>query len=354
MFPLYSLKGSPREIGRQYGASCPDRIHKNIDLYFRVFKHYANLDRSRAVRLAKSFIPVIQSFDNDLLEEMMGIAEGAGADFEEILAVNVRTELMYPDQLAGKGECTALAALPEATASGDMLLGQNWDWKPHLLETTILLRLEQEKKPTVLTLTEAGLVGKIGFNSAGIGACLNILKSSLAEVGIPIHILMRGILNSERFGDAIGKIVSANRGSSNNTLIAHRDGAAIDFEMAPKDVDFLYPENGILVHTNNFVSPRLRPLDTGLSQFPDTLLRYGRAQQKMQQRAGRIAVADFKEVLGDHCNHPDSICRHPDPRDPELERVQTVASIIMNLTRGEMHLTQGPPCSNPYQTIAFS
>ncbi len=65
-------------------------------------------------------------------------------------------------------------------------------------------------------------------------------------------------------------------------------------------------------------------------------------------------MVDFKEVLADHSNHPDSICRHPDPRDPELERVQTVASVIMNLTRGEMHLTQGPPCSNPYQTIAFS
>ncbi|MBP1716190.1 MAG: acyl-CoA--6-aminopenicillanic acid acyl-transferase, partial [Deltaproteobacteria bacterium] len=343
MLPLYSLKGSPREIGRQYGASCAEGIHKNIDLYFRVFKHYANLDRSRASRLARSFIPVIGAFDQDLLEEMKGIAEGAGADFDEILSINVRTELMYPDQLAGKGECTALAALPEATASGDMLLGQNWDWKPQLLETTILLRLEQEKKPTVLTMTEAGIVGKIGFNSAGLGACLNILKSPLAEVGIPIHILMRGILNSERFGDAIGKIVSANRGSTNNTLIAdaigkivsanrgsanntliaHRDGVVIDFEMAPKELDFLYPGNGILVHTNNFVSPRLRPLDQNLSQFPDTLLRYGRAQQMIQQRAGRITVADFKEVLSDHCNHPDSICRHPDPRDPELERVQT-------------------------------
>ena len=354
MLPLYSLKGSPREIGRQHGASCPERVHKNIDLYFRVFKHYANLDRSRAIRLARSFIPVIEAFDQDLLEEMKGIAEGAGADFDEILSINVRTELMYPDQLAGKGECTALAALPEATASGDMLLGQNWDWKPQLLETTILLRLEQEKKPTVLTMTEAGIVGKIGFNSEGLGACLNILKSPLAEVGIPIHILMRGILNSERFGDAIGKIVSANRGSANNTLIAHRDGVVIDFEMAPKELDFLYPGNGVLVHTNNFVSPRLRPLDQSLSQFPDTLLRYGRAQQMIQQRAGRITVADFKEVLGDHCNHPDSICRHPDPRDPELERVQTVASVIMNLTRGEMHLTQGPPCCHPYQTIAFS
>jgi isopenicillin-N N-acyltransferase like protein len=351
MFPLYSLKGSPREIGRQYGTFCQDRIRKNIDFYFRVFKHYANLERDQAVRLANLFIPVIQNFDGDLLEEMRGIAEGAQVKFEDILSINVRTELMYPDQLAGKGECTALAALPEATASGYMLLGQNWDWKPHLLDTTILLRIEQEKKPTVLTLTEAGIVGKIGCNSAGLGACLNILKSSLGEVGVPIHILMRGILNCERFGDAIGKIVSQNRGSSNNCLIAHRDGAVIDFEMAPKDLDFLYPENGVLVHTNNFVSHRLRSLDTGVSQFPDSLLRYGRAHQKIHLRSGRIGVTDFKDILADHFNYPDAICRHPDLRDPELEHVQTVASVIMNLTRGEMHITQGPPCSNSYQTI---
>ena len=100
MLPICSLKGSPREIGRQYGTSCQDKIHKNIDLYFRVFKHYANLDKSQAIQLAKLFVPVIQSFDGDLLEEMKGIAEGAKAAFEEILAINVRTELMYPDQLA--------------------------------------------------------------------------------------------------------------------------------------------------------------------------------------------------------------------------------------------------------------
>ncbi len=351
MLPVYSLRGTPREIGRQYGSSCQDRIQNNIDFYFRVFQHYANLDRNQAVRLAKLFLPVIQSFDGDLLEEIKGIAEGAKVAFEEILAVNVRTELMYPDQLGGKGECTALAALPEATASGDMLLGQNWDWKPHLLDHTVLLRIEQENKPTVLTLTEAGIVGKIGFNSSGLGACLNIMKSSLAETGVPIHILMRGILNSERFGDAIGKIVSMNRGSSNNTLIAHRDGTVIDFEMAPRAFDFLYPEDGVLVHTNNFVSPRLRAIDTGISQFPDTLVRYGRAFQKMHLRAGRIGVTDFKQILTDHGNHPDAICRHPDLRDPELERVQTVASVIMNLTRGQMHIAQGPPCSSPYQTI---
>jgi isopenicillin-N N-acyltransferase-like protein len=352
MLPVISVKGKPGDVGFQYGAQCREMIQKNINLYFRLFNHYARLGRNQAVTLARRFIPVIKAFDPDLLEEIRGIAEGAKADMEEILALNVRTELMYADKLA-TGECTALAAMPEATASGAMLLGQNWDWNPQLMDSTVILEIEQESKPGVVTVTEAGIVGKIGLNSAGLGACLNILKSPLGQVGVPIHVLMRGILNSERFGDAIFKIASMNRGSTNNCLIAHRDGAIMDFEMAPEVMDFLYPTDGVLVHTNHFTSERLKPLDANLSQFPDSLLRYGRAKQKFTARSGKISTADFKEIFRDHLNHPDAICRHPDPRDPELEQVQTVASIIMNLTTKEVQICHGPPCENEYQTMKF-
>lgn len=353
MLPIISIKGPPHELGFQHGSRCQEMIRRNIQLYFRVFQHYAQLDRSQAVKLARRFIPVIQAFDPEILEEIRGIAEGAEVELEEILALNVRTELMYPDKLATGGECTALAALPEATASGEMLLGQNWDWKPHLKDTTVILKIEQPGKPNVVTLTEAGIVGKIGLNSAGLGACLNILKSPLGQIGLPIHVLMRGILNCERFGDAISKIASVDRGSTNNCLIAHRDGAAMDFEMAPQVLDFFYPEKGVLVHTNHFTSERLKPLDANLTQFPDSLLRYGRARQKLLGRAGKISIEDFQEILRDHFNYPDAICRHPDERDPELEHVQTVASIIMNLTKKEVHITHGPPCENAYETLTF-
>jgi isopenicillin-N N-acyltransferase-like protein len=353
MLPIIAIKGSAGELGFQHGSRCQEMIQKNIQLYFRVFQHYAQLDRSQAIKLAQRFIPAIQAFDSSLLEEMRGIAEGAKVELEEILALNVRTELMYPDKLATGGECTALAVLPEATASGDMLLGQNWDWKPPLKETTVLLEIEQQGKPNVVTLTEAGIVGKIGLNSAGLGACLNILKSPLGQVGVPVHVLMRGILNCERFGDAISKIASMDRGSTNNCLIAHCEGAAMDFEMAPQALDFFYPEKGVLVHTNHFTSERLKPLDANLTQFPDSLLRYGRAKQKMMGRAGKISIEDFKDVLRDHFNYPDSICRHPDKRDPELEHVQTVASIIMNLTTKEVYITHGPPCESEYQPLKF-
>jgi isopenicillin-N N-acyltransferase-like protein len=137
---------------------------------------------------------------------------------------------------------------------------------------------------------------------------------------------MRGILR-ERMGDAVRKIVGQDRGSSNNCLVAHRDGAAMDFETAPNQWDFIYPEKGVIVHTNHFTSERLKPMDTGVILYPDTLVRLGRARQKMMAKSGNITVEDFKEVFRDHVNHPSSICRHPDQRDPELEHVSP-ASII--------------------------
>ncbi len=354
MLPTISLKGTPKEIGSQYGFACREMIRKNIDLYFRLFQYYANLNYQQSCQLAQRFIPIIQKFDPELLEEIEGIAVGAGVAREEVLAINVRTELMYPDKSAPASECTSVAALSPATIAREVLIGQNWDWKPHLKESTVILEIEQLNRPKVITLTEAGVVGKIGCNSAGLGACLNILKAPLEKIGLPIHILMRAILKSPSMGDAVAKIVSMDRGSANNCLLAHRDGLAMDFEMAPQTLDFFYPQNGILFHTNHFNSELLKPLEGNLAQYPDTLLRYGIAQQKLFGRMGKISSADFQELFRDHFNFPNSICRHPDEREDELARAQTVVSIIMNLSKKEIYVAEGLPCQGEYRSLNFS
>src|SRR5512137_2402164 len=108
MLPVVTVKGKPGEAGYQYGTKCREMIQKNVQLYFRLFQHYAQLDRVPAISLAKRFIPVIQAFDPAILEEIRGIAEGANLDFEELLAINTRTELMFPESLAPGGECTSM------------------------------------------------------------------------------------------------------------------------------------------------------------------------------------------------------------------------------------------------------
>jgi isopenicillin-N N-acyltransferase-like protein len=54
---------------------------------------------------------------------------------------------------------------------------------PRIQRNCVLLDLEQRGKPRVLTFTEAGFVGKIGMNSAGLGLCCNLPGHSADKTG---------------------------------------------------------------------------------------------------------------------------------------------------------------------------
>lgn len=347
--PFLSLSGSSREIGRTHGEALRPLIRDNVDTYVAIFKHYADLTREQMLSRARLFIPVIEKFDRDLLEEITGIAEASSSLMEEVVAINARTEIMFKEA-ARAGECTALAATPEATASGQTLLGQNWDWMPRLDGHTVLLKIQQNDKPTVLTYTEAGIVAKIGMNAVGLGLCVNLLVSDGTAVGIPFHILCRGILDSFSMSEALKKIFSAPTGASVNYLIGHAGGEAIDFETNPRGVEYLYTRDGMISHANHFES-RLSVPDEGRKLFPDTILRSCRAGKLLAQQRGKIAVETLQTILQDHFNYPNSICRHSDGRAHELEQMQTNASIVMNLTEQSLWLGANNPCKGMYSKI---
>ena len=88
----------------------------------------------------------------------------------------------------GANVCTALCFQPTA------LLGQNWDWSSQLENLAVLLQIRVSENMTIQMLTEPGIIGKIGMNSQGIAACLNILLLNKPLDGVPIHIVLRSIL----------------------------------------------------------------------------------------------------------------------------------------------------------------
>src|SRR5262245_14558273 len=349
--PFLSLAGSPREIGRAHGEALRPLIRDNVETYFAVFQHYAGLTREQVFARARLFAPVIEKFDPALLEEITGIAEASGSLVEEVVAINARTEIMFKEA-ARAGECTALAATPEATASGQTLLGQNWDWLPRLDGRTALLKIRQHDKPTVLTYTEAGIVAKIGMNAAGLGLCVNLLVSDGTAVGTPFHILCRGILDSPSMGAALKKIFGAPTGASVNYLLGHAGGEAIDCETNPRGVEYLYSRDGMMAHANHFES-RLSVPDEGRKLFPDTILRSCRAGKLLAQQRGKISVETLQTILQDHFNYPHSICRHPDSRAHALEQMQTNASIVMNLTEQSLWLCANNPCKGTYVQVTL-
>jgi isopenicillin-N N-acyltransferase-like protein len=358
-FPIVEASGNAFERGRMHGEQARSRVERSLANYARLFAFHG-MPWEEAQRRSADYRDLIGGFDAGLLEEMEGIARGAGRPFGEILALNVRTEVLPPSFLSGAdaGECTAIAVRPAASATGETLLAQNWDWLGSQREALILLRLRAPApgaEPACLTLTEAGMLAKIGFNSAGLGVCLNILRSVFdgGKPGVPVHVLLRALLKRSSVRDAVAFCEKLSFGGSSNILMADRGGDAASLEFSPKGLRVVRGEGATLCHTNHFVHPEATAWQA--TQVPNlsSLPRLERAQEHAATRP-RHGVEDLKRLLRDETAGLLSICRKPDRSLPPEAQIESVASVIMELSRGVMHIAPDIPSRADYQPVALS
>lgn len=367
-FPHVRVSGGARERGRAYGEQARKRISTSIHAYEEVFRAYAGWSWPEVRREAARYEASIAAFDERYVVEMRGIAEGADVDLEDILSINVRTEVMFAAKAraaegvgvdAGgprQGECTAFAVVPEASATGHTLIGQNWDWLLHCFDTVVVLEAEQEEGPNYVSVVEAGLLAKTGMNSSGLGVATNALvtEDDRGEPGIPYHVLLRAFMDCETISDALSAAQRAPRSSSANYLLAHRDGMAVDIEAAPGDFSrmfLLFPDDGMLAHTNHFRSPAFDRKDVSLWVMPDSPFRLERLRAAVERASPDLTLDTFREVLADHANFPSGVCCHPDDRMELFDQGSTVASVLMDLDEARMWVADGRPCTAPFREL---
>lgn len=341
--PVISVAGTPREVGAQHGELLRDRIELAVEQYLERFDHFADLDRAAARREARRYIEPIREFDSEILEEIEGIADGAGLALEDVLAINCRSELMFGTNLIM--ECSSFGLQPSVTETGHTYVGQNWDWAPDIQSTLAIVAIRQESpKPDVVILDEAGVVGRMGFNSDGIGLCTNTLIADQERPsGVPYNVLLRGVLNSRRLDDALGGLIRRDRAICSNHMIGDGRGQTIDVELTPDQYDYIAPSDGIVVHGNHFAGPRLMVRDRSVEKWPDSLYRECRIRELLSARAPQITVADTMTALSDRFGHPNAVCRHADESAPRFDQLQTVASIVVDCRLRECWIAPGPP-----------
>src|SRR6266699_1711935 len=132
------VEGTSYQRGRQYGRQAAPRIRLSVQAYEQTFAHYAGWDWPTVRREAARFEAPIGKVMPAYLEELRGIADGAGLDLADVLAINVRTEVMYaakarqaPTTSRLPAECSACACVPVPGQKDPVLIGQNWDWLLH-------------------------------------------------------------------------------------------------------------------------------------------------------------------------------------------------------------------------------
>jgi isopenicillin-N N-acyltransferase like protein len=363
-YPHVRVEGPPRERGRQYGEQARGRVLRSRDAYEEVFGHYTSWSWDRVIEEAERYVSPIHAFRPEYLEEMRGVAEGSGLRFEDVLALNVRSEVMFAAKVrqalsrsvTGGAECTAFAALP-TERGGHVLIGQNWDWLTHSFDTVVVLEARQIDKPAYVTVVEAGLLAKLGMNSAGVGLATNamVTDQDRGKPGIPFHVLLRSVLDAETVTDALAGLQAGFRSSSANYLLASADGVALGVEAVPGDFTGLSvtePEDGLLLHTNHLLHTQPGVTDVSLWAMPDSAVRLQRARAIV--RDSDRSLEALTAMLSDHADWPWSICTHPDGRQPRLEESATVASAVMDLGKRRLWLADGQPCKTPYRDLDYS
>ncbi len=358
-FPLLHLSGTAYEQGIQHGQQLQDRIQHNLNTYFARFEMEVRLPKPKVLNIASRYAGAIAGQNRDYFEGMRGISDGSGIALEEIAALQVRYEILYY-QYGRTSEdadgCTAFAVLPEASANGHLLVGQNWDWIPQVLGA--VLHTTDPDGLQTLAFTEAGIVGgKIGFNSEGVALAINGMMSTADDwstLAKPFHVRCYEILRSRDFDSAVSVVTAEARACSTNFLIAQTPDKVVDIEAAPETLRLLGCEGGCLVHTNNFTAPEeigvIEPINPKREYSKGRRTRLG---ELLSQRE-TISIADLQSDLQDHLGYPYGICRHAAVGlEPPENHSITVTSVIMDVTTKTLMLTDGVPCENPFQTVTL-
>ncbi len=364
VFPRIQISGNSYECGKSYGIQAREQILLSLENYRKVFLFYAKWEWAEVLTYASEFVKPITDFDQELISELQGIADGAQVDFLDILAINTRTEIMFAAkardkslELPGILECSSFSVTSNPQG---ILIGENWDWLSHCKDTVIILEASPLNQPKYVTVVEAGLLAKFGMNSHGFGVATNALVSSFdkGNPGIPYHILLRSLLKMSNTIDAVILINKSYRSSSANYLLADKYGMSIDVEAMTggwKEIDYLLSSStDVLIHTNHFLSPRFTEFDISPGWIPSTLFRLQRLLRNVEMEKDVANPEFWKEILCSHLSMPHGVCTHDNLEAREEERFSTITSSVMNLSLKTLELTAGPPCSNEYVKIDYS
>jgi isopenicillin-N N-acyltransferase-like protein len=339
------LTGNPYEQGRQLGRGAADLIRENLALTRMQRQEGAgNLRRSDDDAVTRRNEKWVAREFPDLLDEIAGMAEGAGVDYGEVLSMNLNPHLTYvhPATL----ECTQVLAMGSATVDGKTYVGKTRDLQRGPTRQVVLHR-EHADGAFTNELTPAGRMTILdGINQHGLSLTCSGQWSARVRVDLSradsawLLLNLQPILRRARSADEAARMITEQPRCSGMIVLAADESRAVALEVTDQEVREFPPEDDLLVRSNHFCSPDFRHLAPSFEEYRSTYDRRARAFQILEECRGRIGPLDILRILSDHAAPPmESICRHGGEG-----KSQTYAATINCPQDRTMWVTIGNPC----------
>ncbi|MFQ5886676.1 MAG: C45 family autoproteolytic acyltransferase/hydrolase [Anaerolineae bacterium] len=320
--PVLHLRGSPYEMGYQQGVLLRQEIRG------RVASLYGELTSDPLPLLLQE--ARLLEIPDEFREEMLGLAQGAGVSYTDILLLNswpqlvarprsdealnelltfepwfpphVKPRFSTPDESGARwaplSPRATFALFGEATKDGGLLHGLEED----MAQGRVLLILyEPEVGNALVSLSQPGMVGvNMGFNEERISvAYLDVpsLDSSLRGVPLPFT-LRRALQYSGDLPQALRIIASAPRtGGANVVLGDGKPASAAVLELSARRHALFEAQDGYVVRTAHFL---------GLSTFQGerdraSEERYSLWEEMIRRRYGLLDLEKTLFLLSHQC-----------------------------------------------------
>jgi hypothetical protein len=99
-FPVLEVSGSYYDIGHQVGVTFKERIQKASEQYTNIFE-FVDKDKDGNLKACKK---ITERYFPEIMEELRGMAAGAGMQFDRLFAMNMSAEVLVLISLSKQKE----------------------------------------------------------------------------------------------------------------------------------------------------------------------------------------------------------------------------------------------------------
>lgn len=257
--PVLVVKGTPAEIGEQFGVlaikNAPDieGLHKQFLKDAGQEKRYPLIEA-----MAKALKP---GFPAHVVTEIEAAAKASDSKEGMLLFANTIADLT-----SGMG-CSTIIIEKERSTTGAPLFARNFDWFPTtgITEHTLVVVYKGTGKRAFAAVTVTPVAGVIsGMNDAGLCVTMNEIRIKQSKdkpefnwKGTPLLLAFRRVLEEcGTVAEAEKLLRDMPRTSTCCMTICDKNGGAV-FEVTPKTVEVRKHENGVCCCTNHFRTDKL-------------------------------------------------------------------------------------------------
>lgn len=349
--PLLEVEGSPYEIGRAIGKRFGDAVREGLRRRSAWFAPIRTFMRRDPANRRDPFVRCGQEHLPGALDELRGWADGAGLDFDDLLALNLKNELstMMGKQQAQNPGCSTLVLAHRDRR----IIAHNEDGDMAYRDLMFLVRASQPGKPAFLALTYPGILCGNGpvVNEAGLAVTTNFISSQVVRnPGVPRYFISRAAITASSSEEAVRIVTHPQRAYSFHFNLGSRSEQKILSVETAVDRHAVQEISGLYVHTNHLVLPTMRqtPQDTDYVKT-SSMSRYrvlADLAGPLRERLDEVDWRTLVEMLSSHQGAPFSPCRHPVEVGDDPVRGATLATAVFSLDTHRVRLFQGNPCRN--------